>query len=344
MKKSLVALAVLAASGASFAQSSVTLFGVVDLSVRNVNQGGSKVTGMAQDGTASSRLGFRGTEDLGGGMSAGFWLEGATNPDIGTSGGLSFQRRSTLSLSGGFGELRLGRDYVPTFWNHTVFDPFGTNGVGAQTNLMAFAAAGSTALNSGTSTLVRANNSIGYFLPGNLGGIYGQAMYSFKETTLANNANEYTGLRVGYANGPINAAIAFANEGSGNQTDNYKRWNIGASYDLGVAKIFAQYINGEFGAAEQKNLMLGVTAPVGAALLKASYGRADGAGNNDANQIALGADYNLSKRTAVYTTYSRVTNKGAAAFGVAGAGFAGNAAVTPGGKSTGFEFGVRHSF
>ncbi|MDO8419003.1 MAG: porin, partial [Rubrivivax sp.] len=166
MKKSLLALAALTAfAGVASAQSSVTLFGVVDMSVRTVDNDNGSRTVMANDANASNRLGFRGVEDMGGGLRAGFWIEGGMTPDNGTASGQTWQRRSTVSLMGGFGELRLGRDYTPTFWNHTVFDPFGTNGVGSQTNVQ-------TTAGSGATSLVRANNTIGYFLPA-MGGLYG---------------------------------------------------------------------------------------------------------------------------------------------------------------------------
>lgn len=337
MKKTLIALAAVAATGAAFAQSSVTLFGIVDLNVRNVKQGGESLTSMSQDGIASSRLGFRGVEDLGGGMKAGFWLEGGLNPDTGTPTGLMFQRRSTVSLMGNFGEVRLGRDYTPTFWNHTVYDPFGTNGVGSSLNTF-------TPLGSGTSTLVRANNSIGYFLP-NFGGFSGQVMVSVKETKADNTPNEYAGLRLTYAAGPLSVAVATGKEGATEGfSESFKRTNIGASYDFGVVKPMAQYTLAKFGSAEVKHLVVGVVAPVGPGNIKAAYTRSDynpAAGNGDANQIAVGYDYNLSKRTAVYGTYSRLTNKnGGSAFGLS----PNAAAQTPNGKSTGIEFGLRHAF
>ncbi len=341
MKKSLVALAVLAASGAAFAQSSVTLFGVVDMSVKYVDQGGQSLTSLSQDGIASSRLGFRGVEDLGGGMKAGFHLEGGLNPDTGTPGGFQFQRRSTASLMGGFGEVRLGRDYTPTFWTHTVFDPFGTNGVGSSVNTL-------TVLGSGATTLVRANNTIAYHSP-TMGGFGLWAQYALKESKAANTANEYVGLRLTYDAGPLSAALATANEGSAtNMNSSFKRTNIAASYNMGVAKPMAQYTMAKFGASEVKHLMVGVVAPMGAGNLKASYTNSDynaAAGNGDASQIAVGYDYNLSKRTALYGTFSRISNKNGAAFGI-GSVAAGTAAgaATAGGNSTGMEAGVRHTF
>jgi hypothetical protein len=118
---------------------SYNAFGVPIYNPFYVNKGSVKTskTGLGNSGYNSSRLGFRGTEDLGGGLAASFWLEAPITNDDGATGVSTFARRSTVSLSGGFGEVRLGRDYTPTFWNDTVFDPFGTNGVG--TNIISTA-------------------------------------------------------------------------------------------------------------------------------------------------------------------------------------------------------------
>ena len=149
MKKSLVALAALAATTGAFAQSTVTLFGVLDAAYTYGRSDTNSMTSMTTSSNLSSRLGFRGEEDLGGGMKAGFHLEAGVANDSGAGSatntnnqtvtaltsagtqGLTFNRRSTVSLMGSAGELRVGRDYTPHFWNQTVYDPFGTNGVGA---------------------------------------------------------------------------------------------------------------------------------------------------------------------------------------------------------------------
>ena len=131
MKKTLIALAAVAATSAAFAQSSVTMFGIVDLGITSIDEGNERITSVSNEGQASNRLGFRGVEDLGGGMKASFWLEGGFAADDGTAtGGFQFNRRATLGLSGGFGEIRLGRDYTPTFYNHSAYTVFGTNGLG----------------------------------------------------------------------------------------------------------------------------------------------------------------------------------------------------------------------
>ncbi|MET3179322.1 UNVERIFIED_ORG: putative porin [Variovorax guangxiensis] len=420
MKKSLVALAALAVAGVASAQSSVTLFGVVDASISGysntardnratvfpnafgipvyLNQGSVKTSSrqLANSAYNSSRLGFRGTEDLGGGLAASFWLEAPISNDDGSQGVATFARRSTVSLSGGFGEIRLGRDYTPTFWNDTVFDPFGTNGVG--TNLIStantpFGAFGTPAAtvgsfaNVGSSNYVRASNTVGYFLPPNLGGFYGQVQYGFAEKTkyssgiytpdVANSQRQgrYIGGRFGYANGPLDVALAY---GSSTVGDNYyagtttkvNTLNLGASYDFGPVKLF-----GELSKAKNKidyevtplaggrpdidltGYLLGVTVPVGAGLIRASWSHVKydqnlpfnpfGVNNADpkANKIALGYVHNLSKRTALYATIARVSNKNGAALTVGGPSFYNNTAgaFTPK-SSTGYDFGIRHAF
>lgn len=380
MKKSLLALAALTAfAGVASAQSSVTLFGVVDLNARNVKNGsaGSLKT-LSTDGLASTRFGVRGVEDLGGGLRAGFWLEAGFGADtaggasagtdasgnrIGT-GGLVFNRRATLSLLGGFGEVRLGRDYTPTFWNHTIFDPFGTNGVASQTNLITPAAGASgsnttrvlgytsNGINSGTSTgtVVRADNSIGYFLP-TMGGLYGQVMIAAGEGF---TGAKYVGGRFGYSAGPINVAVAVGRTEVTSSAD-LSAVNFGGSWNLGFATLMAQYHSYEAdrtGAAgftldrSLKNWLVGAVMPMGASSFKFSYAKSSGefsdtVRDGDATQLGLGYQYDLSKRTALYANYSRVKNNNGARFYASGSGPL-NAGTNF--TSTGYEFGVRHSF
>jgi len=349
MKKSLIALAVLAASGAAMAQSSVTLFGVVDATYAYGSGSVANKSQLTNSGYNSSRLGFRGVEDLGGGLSASFWLEAGLNNDNGTGGvtntnnqaatstggGLVFNRRSTVSLNGGFGEVRLGRDYTPQFWNLTVFDPFGTNGVGTTQTQNS---------NLGGPTNTRASNAIGYFLPGNLGGFYGQAQYYLGEN-LSNTANKKDGnglaARVGYANGPINVALA-ASQTKYLVAGNIKSWNLGGQYDLGVAKILAHYNQDKIsGGADGKGFLIGGLVPVGAGEVRLAYStyKIDTVGADPrANKLALGYVHNLSKRTALYATYAHVSNKNGSAQSL-------NGSVTAAGdNSNGYDFGIRHSF
>ena len=291
MKKSLLALAAMTAfTGVAYAQSSVTLFGGIDLNVRSQKNGDAGTRkSLSQDGTYSSRIGFRGVEDLGGGLRAGFWIEGAMNPDTGTPGGQTWQRRTTISLLGGFGELRLGRDYTPSFWNHTVFDPFGTNGVGSATNNFASGGAGAT-------TLVRANNTVGYFLPA-LGGLYGQVQVAAGEGA---TGNKYMGGRIGYAAGPVNVAVAYGiTEKTGTMVDDVTDTNVGASFNMGFMTLMGIYRMSEQAAAENTGWLLGVTVPIGAGTLKAAYSVTEFATattSPEVTQMAVGYVYDLSKR------------------------------------------------
>jgi predicted porin len=340
MKKSLLALAALTAfAGVASAQSSVTLFGIVDLSVNNVKNGSLSQKRLSSDQLNSNRLGFRGVEDLGGGMRAGFWLEGAMSNDDGNAGGQTWQRRSTVSLMGGFGEVRMGRDYTPSFWNYTVFDPFGTNGLGSALNLV-------STLGSGATTLVRANNSVGYFLPA-MGGVYGQVQVAAGEGSTV--GNKYVGGRLGYAGGPVNVAVALGKTAKdGGLADDYQDINFGASFKMSFMSIMGTYSKRDFLTRDQKNIMVGVTVPFGQSTLKASYNKGSGtqgtsATDFDATQIAFGYQYDLSKRTAIYATVSSLDNGGTAA----GSRFvvgAGPAMTTGGAKSSGYNLGVRHSF
>jgi len=341
MKKSLLALAALTAfAGLASAQSSVTLFGIVDLNARNVKNGsaGSLKT-LSQDGNASSRIGFRGVEDLGGGLRAGFWIEGAINPDTGGTT-QTWQRRSTVSLLGGFGEIRLGRDYTPTFWNYTVFDPFGTNGVG---NMLAT----TSVLGSGATTQVRASNTIGYFLPA-MGGLYGQAQVAAGEGVAG---NKYFGGRIGYAAGPVNVAVAYGKtDRDGAMVDDYTDMNVGASFNVGFMTIMGNLSKREYSTQDQKTGLIGVTVPLGAGTLKASFIKSAGTSAGaltdqyEATQMSVGYVYDLSKRTALYTHASRINNDGNATNGANFTIAGGPAGIGRGQTSTGYEFGIRHSF
>lgn len=349
MKKSLIALAVMAAAGAASAQSSVTLFGIVDTAITHgsAGDGGESWTGMTSSGYNSSRLGFRGTEDLGGGMSASFWLEGQLQTDEGTPGGLNFLRRSTVSLAGGWGELRLGRDYTPSFWNLTVFDPFGTNGVGTNVMLTGSGALASDAA-VGVGTVVRASNSVGYFLPPNLGGFYGQVNYWFGENDPSDQGDGY-GLRVGYGAGPFNVALSFARTEGVADTE-FSTWNLGGSWDFGMAKVMGQYMrdnaDGVGFDVDGRGWLLGALVPVGAGEIRASYSeyRFDSgvAGIDDprVRKLALGYVHNLSKRTALYATIARVRNDGTDVT----LGGATAPATSTDFSSTGYDIGIRHSF
>ncbi|WP_431111974.1 porin [Variovorax paradoxus] len=368
MKKYLIAMAAATAAGGALAQSSVTLFGVVDAGVtytRGSGNGSAHKTQLTNSGNMFSRLGFRGTEDLGGGLAAGFWMEMGLQNDSGTgfasnsnnqasgngtAGVLSFNRRSTVSLSGPFGELRLGRDYVPAFWNTAIFDPFGTGG-GIGANQIYFSGLGGLVAPTGT----RASNSVGYFLPPDLGGFYGQVMYAMGEnssdsvvpgTRVPNERDgQHTGARFGYLGGGFNVALATGR--TRYASGDLRVTNLGASYTFGPSlmslKLTGELYKESKGATDAKGALIGFQLPVGPGEIKASYARyrLEPAGVSlkpTSAKLAIGYVHNLSRRTALYATIARISNHNGATQALAGA------ITAPNRASSGTEFGMRHIF
>lgn len=339
MKKSLLALACACGATGALAQSSVTLFGVADVGVARVSGTGVSRTGISTGGANISRLGFRGTEDLGGGLAASFWLEAGMDIDSGQGkaggGGLMFNRRSTVGLSGGFGEVRLGRDDAATFLNTLIFDPFLTNGVGGNNAFIMLGAP------------IQVSNAVSYFLPGNLGGFYGQLQYVFGEQAsdaVNRKQGDYAGLRLGWRGTALNLAGATGEMKGATAADDIKIHNLGVSYNFGVARPSLLWASEKKGAAKITAVELGVTAPVGPGELRAQVSRYDSANTTaDWRKYAIGYGYNFSRRTQVYATVARVSNRAGAqrAIGVQGLAAAG---TTLGGSSSGYEMGIRHNF
>jgi predicted porin len=405
-KKIWMTSAVLAAVGTASAQSSLTLFGTVDTAVSGyanrasdpngptllnpfyINRGSvtTRQTALTNSNYFASRIGLRGTEDLGGGLAASFWLEAPISSDDGQTGISTFSRRSTLSFSGGFGEIRLGRDYTATVWNDTALDPFTTFGVG--TNLIlrpsfalnAFTPSYTTGAGVGNVTgnnYLRASNMVGYFLPPELGGFYGQVQYAFGERThydpgnftppgAETRAGRYVGARFGYAVGALNIAAAYGESTLDSNfyagtTAKLDTFNIAGSYDFGPVKFFAELsrvkrkVDASDALAAGPNpvdvdgYMLGLTAPVGPGLIRASYGKvkyddhlATTVDDPRADQWALGYVHNLSKRTALYATVAWINNRNGANLSVGGPAFVTTGFVPR--RSTGYDLGIRHAF
>jgi predicted porin len=345
MRKTLFAASVLCAlASGAMAQSSVQIFGTMDIGVRHVQNGAGSVTTVSSHGASTSKIGFRGEEDLGGGMRAGFWLESQVDPDVGTTGGSNgtatafWNRRSTVSLAGNWGEVRLGRDYVPTFSTIADFDPFNTNGVGNALNLI-----NQDSLGSGVVTQTRANNAVSYFLPAQLGGFYGNVMAAPSEGL---PGQKYLGARLGWASGP------FKLQGAMGQTDTastsapkFKQTNFAASYDLGVAKLVGFVNVNKYDVKKATVYMLGAFVPAGVGEFHVAYLSRDSSGGgtdaNDARQFTVGYLHNLSKRTALYANAGKLVNKGGANF-VQSAGPA--AGALTGFTNTGYEVGMRHFY
>jgi predicted porin len=289
---------------------------------------------LSTDGLNSSRLGFRGIEDLGGGLKAGFWLESQVNADTGTPNASRFwHRRATVNLqSSSLGELRLGRDQLPTWTAVGDFDVFGTNGIGDT--------ATTYAVLGGIDTRARADNLVAYFLPSSLGGLYGHLALAAGEGT---PGRKHTGGRIGWRSGPFDVTAAYAETEV--STDHVELVVLAGSYDFGAFKLSGIFQEASYQDDQDTRYTLGASLPFGQALLRASYTHTDGSGsigNRDADSFAIGGVYNLGRRTALYATCATIDNSGTANFTVGS--MAGRTMPKTEERSQGFEVGVRHSF
>lgn len=321
MKKSLLALAVLGAfAGAASAQTNVTIYGVADVGIARSDTSATSATWSMDAGNQSgNRLGFKGSEDLGGGLKAIFTLENGFNIDNGTlgQGGRIFGRQAFVGLEGGFGAVKFGRQYTPLFLALDSVDPFGTGLAGAINNVFT----------GGGNSDIRMSNTVNYSL--SAGGFSGQAAYGFGEVAGKNSGNRELGLGLGYANGPVNVQFAYHDTNNAANTDDATTTMLGGSFDFRVVKVHAAYaVNKGLGTLDTRDAMLGVSAPVGAAgTIMASYIRQNDrtAANADLSQTAIGYTHSLSKRTNLYTSYGR-TNRDVGA------------------DSNLFNVGIRHKF
>ena len=309
MKKSLIALAVLAASGAAMAQSSVTVYGIADVWFGSSKSGltGSRTTVLDSGGVSGSRFGFQGTEDLGGGLKANFLLEHGFNLDTGTAADTTkaFNRQAYVGLSGGFGEVKLGNVY-------TAYDDISGSTNGAFDSILS--ANNNVFLSTGYTA--RPGNNIYYATP-SFGGFSGAVSYSLDENVTTNVGA--TAFHVKYEGGPIYAGAAYQQDKSVTTGLSNKFVRVNGSYDFGVAKLLASYGNRRDESTNDKTneYLVGVDVPLGGALtLSADYATSKtknaGVTASKRSGYGLALAYGLSKRTTVYTgIHSDTTKDGA---------------------------------
>ncbi len=329
MRSSLALMAMsITAATAAHAQSTVGIGGALDLAARSVsNTGGGSLQSLSPSGNTAARLAFFGFEDLGGGLRAGFHLESDVNADVGMPGATFWGRRSTVSLlSDRWGEMRLGRDYTPTFSNQVAYDPFSNVGLGSALNVTHLTVATQP-------TFVRASNSVAYWLPA--GPFYGRVQFSAAEGA-ANT--RYAGFNAGYLAGSVRISVA-----AGRQQlaiGRFETVSLGGSYDFGSVKLLALHSIDKVAAFKESRSFVAATFNVGNDVVKAQIGKANVANSpDDALLLALGYVHNLSKRTALYGTVARISNKGGRQQSLPS-----GAALEAGGRSSGCEFGLRHNF
>jgi predicted porin len=304
MKKSLVALAVLAASGASFAQSSVTLYGIADIWLGNVKTngvGGTSVTQLTSGGVSTSVWGLKGSEDLGGGLKANFKLEQgfALDTGVATAG---FNRIAQVGFSGGFGEVKLGK--VSSAYN----DAEGAAG----------AAFGSGALGpigiafvSDAAYTSRPTNTIYYATP-TFGGFDAMVSYSLDEK-VATTGTEIVSLALTYSAGPVYAGLGYQTEQVVGNTVEAKYTQANVTYDLGVAKLlgaFGKVTNSANVAGDDASeWQIGADVPVSSAFtVSTGYAKSTRSftvgADDKVTVLSVAGAYSLSKRTTAYVGFA----------------------------------------
>lgn len=331
MKKTLLALTVLAsAAGVAQAQSAITIYGKVDLGIAKLT-GDTTPLGVSNVGQTQanhpSRIGFMGTEDLGGGLSALLQIEGRFHADTGAQAeDALFSGPVFVGLAGRFGTLKLGRNWS-TIDNASAaaIDPFEGDGMGG--------------LN--TVTRQRISNTITYYSP-EISGLGVQAQYILGEkpaTIAAAQQNDGYAVGIGYNNGPIFLGAGYGRE---ENTHNSNIWSVSGAYVFGPAKIalgYDQRKNKEFaGMPKTKNTVVAITYETVAGLIKAGYSHTtEGVDNTPTGvagshekiqKMAIGYQHNLSQRTSLYADVARTRYTAA-----------GDSASV-----TGFGAGITHNF
>lgn len=346
MKKSLIALAVAGAFAAPAfaATSNVDVYGVLSYSVDRIDT--DDAAGDSADFATGvnnvSRIGFKGSEDLGGGLKAIWQIE--------TSLGAWTDRNTFVGLNGGFGTVVLGRHDTPYKLATGKLDPFGDT-IGDYNAIVGATQAGTA----GNRFDARAGQTIAYISP-NYSGFHGAVAYvETKNNEGAGNDNQDALSLMGmYENGPLFASLAYETHSGAllgsTATNSNDAWKLGLGYTMGDLKLGLVYEDIELdGAANNETRdawYLSAAYNMGPIVLKAAYGNADdsdAAGSDEATFWAIGADYNLSKRTSVYAVYADLDTDGAAGSGyrLGGAGYVSAAAN---GSVNGFSFGMKHSF
>ena len=331
MQKKLIAMAVAGLVAApAFAQSNVTVYGILDAAVAYGKAGDAKYTGLQNAVLSGNRFGLKGSEDLGNGLKAVFTLEHHFSIGNGNNAGgdnFQFQRQSWAGLKGSFGTIALGRQYAPGYlWTARITNALGAGAYEPQADL-GFSRGLTITPGSGA----RWNNSISYD-SGNMGGLNVRAVYAFMDTQTETGAagaaeasdDDRIGLGVAYNAGPLKVGVVYHNlSGTAEDTDEVY---LAGSYNLGVATINASVQTGKrdanagAGVSELDVMIytLGAVVPVGAGNIHFAVGQLkdDAVDDADATSVSLGYTQSLSKRTNVTVALNSTRNDDNSAAGV----------------------------
>lgn len=311
MQRSLITLAVLATLGTSaFAQSSVTLYGRLNLSVERQKFDGDSNTVMQN---SSSRWGMKGVEDLGGGLKAGFQLESGFNPANGTAAARFFGRQSEVFLSSNFGMVRLGNFTSEAYYATADYVSMHNHDTGTSADFFY-----------ADTRYFEQINKIAYRLPA-FGALTVEVSTNTKD---AGEADRTAEIAANYDSGPMHLGAGFQ------KTGDLKQFALRGLYEMG-AFTFGGYVQRDedvYASGSRTTLRLSGMYTMGNTEFHVNVGRAgkySDVGNSAANQYTLGVNYNLSKRTKVYGFFTKVSD---------------GAAEVYGGDFQSLALGVRHNF
>ncbi|PQO98690.1 porin [Massilia phosphatilytica] len=337
MKRACASILALCAAASAAAQDNVTVFGVLDTYLDHATAGATGATRVQSGGVSGSRLGFRGSEELGGGNRAIFMLESGINVDDGTSGqgGLLFGRQAWVGLATRAGDVTLGRHYSPLFFTLVTYGLGGGMGWGNASNYFT------------DNSVLRVNNSVSYASP-SIGGFKVRALAGLGENTAqpGSHIGNIHSASLQYDHGAFsaNAAIETRKTTAAN-TDRF--YAAGASYAFGAVKasVLAQSRRDDADAARNDALELGLMIPVGPGSLLFDAGRLRNrsVADSDATAFSIRYDYNLSKRSTLYAGAATIRNETRSRFGINGNTGAA-LAVAGGDDPRSFVLGVRHVF
>ena len=322
MKKTLVLTALAAACAApAFAQSSVTVYGRLNVTVESRKIGDDTDKGVFNN---ASRIGFKGTEDLGGGLKAGFQIEHGFNPTTGAAAGTFWGRQAEVNLGGNFGLVRAGTFTSEAYFATADYVSMHNHDTGVSSDVM-FADANNF---SGAQRLAYRTPSLG------------------GATVELAGVNSYGGergydLAANWVGGPLHLGAGYTKHGDS------KAFAVRALYEMGAITLGGYVQRATDLADDQVSQVAGLGSrtvyrlsgmyTMGATELHLNFGKAGdtgGVADTGANQITAGVNYNLSKRTKVYGFYTKVNNQAAAGYGTGAAGV----------DLSSLALGIRHNF
>lgn len=346
-----LAIAVIAAAPLlAAAQSNVTIYGVLDAALSKEDTGavnGKKTLQLNSGNQSSSRFGFRGTEDLGGGLKAIFNLEAGYALDTGVGDTALFGRRSVVGLESEFGTLTIGREYSPIAAIAAASDPFGQGFYGS--NLSAFGSTGRLTRRLSNSVNYKSNTYSGFSV---------LAAYSAGEQTspvapsapglpVTADSLNLRGIAGQYANGGLYLGLGY-HEYNRLAAGKDKEMAFGAAYKFGDFEVKGGYLVADPTAANNKfeQLNIGGTYTMNANKFFVTFQQNKvEAGNAKGNAVALAYTYSLSKRTNLYASYAQLANNDTASFGLNSSSTNITPPTTaPGSDPKALSLGVRHAF